>query len=113
MTKQTIERIKVTANESSSEFKLRRKEALWILLRRITFGLMGLMCWTGSMIIMFVIAIDPNKGMILFQEVNTKLYQLYAIRVSISIFIFLIDYVFKNKNNRVDEIIIKNPRNNK
>lgn len=112
MNRQEKEKIKKAADNFDA-IKLERKEAGKKLLKGIIFSGLCLLTWTFTMLLVIIITADINNGTKLFTEINSLLYQLYATLVGISIFIFLFKHVFKKKNDRIDEIIIESPSNNK
>lgn len=106
------EKIKRASNKIDAG-KAARKQAAITIFKYILFGGLGLLSWTFTMLLVIIIATDIDEGIKAFSEVNGMLYQLYAIMVSISIFIFLIEYIFKKKDDGVDEIIVERPANYK
>ena len=93
-----------------NSLKKEKKQAAIKLLKYIIFGGIGCLIWTFTMILTIIITTDTNTGVELFVIINSWLYKLYATLVGISIFIYLIEYIFKKRRDNIPEIVVKDPR---
>lgn len=113
MKKQDLKEIKKAATEFDAKKKQSRKAALVRLVK--IFGIWGfiLLAWVMTMLLVILIIADPETGVKAFLEVTTLLGQLYMILLGINLFLFLINYVIKKKQESIPVGVTQDPTNNK
>ena len=93
--------------QEKEKIKAARKVAALRLSKNILLGGIGCLVWTFTILLNIIIADDLNRGVQIFMQINTWLYQLYATLVGIGLFIFLIEHVIPKRRKQSPEIIIE------
>lgn len=111
MNKQEIEKIKAAV--AASDYKAQRKNKGFRILKYISFGGLGCLSWTATMLLTISIVADPSSGVQLYLIVNKYVYYLYGVISFLLVVMFFLEGIIHKNLKNIPEVIVENPTDNK